>query len=75
VLGLDRRAGTRALRELVAAAVLAANKRAAAFFKTLDSKNRYAVLYRTQSAKKAETRARRIAAFVAMLARGENIHP
>lgn len=57
------------------AAALAANKHAAAFFKTLDSKNRYAVLYRTQSAKKAETRARRIATFVGMLARGEKIHP
>lgn len=48
---------------------------AAAFFAGLDSRNRYAVLYRVQTAKKAETRARRIADFVAMLARGETIHP
>ena len=56
-------------------AVLAKNKKAAAFFETLDSKNRYAILYRTHNAKKAETRAARIAKFVAMLARGETIHP
>jgi uncharacterized protein YdeI (YjbR/CyaY-like superfamily) len=51
------------------------NKKAAAFFTTLDSRNRYAVLFRIQTAKKPETRARRIADFVAMLARGEKVHP
>ena len=56
-------------------AALAKNKKAAAFFETLDSKNRYAILYRTHGAKKAETRAARIAKFVAMLAKGETIHP
>jgi uncharacterized protein YdeI (YjbR/CyaY-like superfamily) len=56
-------------------AALAKNKKAAAFFETLDAKNRYAILYRTDGAKKAETRAARIAKFVAMLARGETIHP
>jgi uncharacterized protein YdeI (YjbR/CyaY-like superfamily) len=56
-------------------AALARNKKAAAFFETLDSRNRYAILYRTHNAKKAETRAARIAKFVAMLARGETIHP
>jgi uncharacterized protein YdeI (YjbR/CyaY-like superfamily) len=56
-------------------AALDANKKAAAFFATLDARNRYAVLFRTQSAKKAETRARRIAQFVEMLAKGEKIHP
>ena len=56
-------------------AALAKNKKAAAFFETLDSKNRYAILYRTHNAKKAETRAARIAKFVAMLAKGETIHP
>jgi uncharacterized protein YdeI (YjbR/CyaY-like superfamily) len=56
-------------------AALARNKKAAAFFETLDAKNRYAILYRTHNAKKAETRAERIAKFVAMLARGETIHP
>lgn len=46
---------------------LDANPRAAAFFGSLDSRNRYAILYRLQSAKKPETRARRLAQFVAML--------
>jgi uncharacterized protein YdeI (YjbR/CyaY-like superfamily) len=54
---------------------LAKNKKAAAFFETLDAKNRYAILHRTHNAKKAETRAARIAKFVAMLAKGETIHP
>ncbi|OWJ66949.1 YdeI/OmpD-associated family protein [Inquilinus limosus] len=56
-------------------AALDDNPVAAAFFATLDSRNRYAVLYRVQTARKPETRARRIADFVAMLARGERIHP
>ena len=47
---------------------------AAAFFATLKGANRYAILYRIQTAKKAETRARRIAQFVSMLERGETIH-
>ncbi|MDQ3698866.1 MAG: YdeI/OmpD-associated family protein [Gemmatimonadota bacterium] len=57
------------------AAALAANKKAAAFFTTLDGANRYAILYRVQTAKKEETRQRRIAELVAMLARHETIHP
>ena len=56
-------------------AALDRNARAAAFFATLDSRNRFAVLYRVQSAKKAETRQQRIAAFVGMLARGEKLYP
>jgi uncharacterized protein YdeI (YjbR/CyaY-like superfamily) len=56
-------------------AALARNKKAAAFFETLDAKNRYAILHRTHNAKKVETRAARIAKFVAMLAKGETIHP
>jgi uncharacterized protein YdeI (YjbR/CyaY-like superfamily) len=56
-------------------AALAGNKKAAAFFETLDARNRYAILYRTHNAKKAETRAARIAKFIAMLAAGETIHP
>jgi uncharacterized protein YdeI (YjbR/CyaY-like superfamily) len=44
-------------------------------FAELDGANRYAVLYRVQTAKKPETRARRIETLVAMLARGETIHP
>lgn len=57
------------------AAALAANPAAQAAFEGLDSKNRFAIVYRTGQAKKAETRARRIETFVAMLARGEVIHP
>lgn len=56
-------------------AALATNPRAAAFFATLNSANRYAVLFRIHTAKKAETRARRIAQFVEMLARNEKLHP
>jgi len=56
------------------AAALAANPRAAAFFATLDAANRYSVLYRIQTVKKPETRAKRIEHFVAMLARHEKIH-
>ena len=44
---------------------------AAAAFEALDSRNRYAILHRIQTAKKPETRARRIAKFVAMLQAGE----
>jgi len=57
------------------ARALAADERAGAFFATLDSANRYAILYRVGDAKRPETRARRIATFVAMLARHEKIHP
>jgi uncharacterized protein YdeI (YjbR/CyaY-like superfamily) len=56
-------------------AALAKNKKAAAFFLKLDARNRYAVLWRVQTAKKVETREKRIAEFVAMLARGEKLHP
>jgi uncharacterized protein YdeI (YjbR/CyaY-like superfamily) len=51
------------------------NPNAAAFFATLDSANRYAVLYRIHEAKKPETRARRIEKFIGMLNRGEKVHP
>jgi uncharacterized protein YdeI (YjbR/CyaY-like superfamily) len=57
------------------AAALAANPRASAFFATLNAANRYAILWRVHTAKKAETRARRIADFVEMLARHEKLHP
>jgi uncharacterized protein YdeI (YjbR/CyaY-like superfamily) len=57
------------------AAALAASSRATEFFAGLDSANRYAVLFRVQAAGKPETRARRIARLVAMLDRGEKIHP
>jgi uncharacterized protein YdeI (YjbR/CyaY-like superfamily) len=54
---------------------LNANPRAQAMFQTLTSANRYSVLHRIGSAKRPETRARRIEQFVEMLARGETIHP
>jgi uncharacterized protein YdeI (YjbR/CyaY-like superfamily) len=56
-------------------AALEADPAAREFFGTLNSRNRYAVLYRVQEAKRPETRARRIARFVEMLARGEKLHP
>jgi uncharacterized protein YdeI (YjbR/CyaY-like superfamily) len=55
-------------------AALDADAGAAAFFTGLDSANRYAILYRIQEARRPETRARRIATFVAMLAEGRRIH-
>jgi len=51
------------------------NPRAKAFFAKLEGRNRYAILWRVQTAKKAETRAKRIALFVEMLERGEKLHP
>lgn len=57
------------------AAALDRNARARAFFEALDGANRYAILYRIQTAKKPETRAERIVRFVAMCAQGEMIHP
>jgi uncharacterized protein YdeI (YjbR/CyaY-like superfamily) len=55
-------------------AALEAEPRAKAFFATINAANRYAILWRIQTAVKAETRARRIAQLVEMLARGETIH-
>ncbi len=55
-------------------AALDAEPAAAAFFANLDGANRYAILYRVQEARRPETRARRIATFVAMLAEGRRIH-
>lgn len=55
-------------------AALEAEPRAKAFFATINAANRYAVLWRIQTAVKAETRARRIAQLVEMLARGETLH-
>lgn len=56
-------------------AALDAEPAARALFDQLDGANRYAILYRTHGAKTAETRARKIAGFVSMLARGETIYP
>ena len=55
-------------------AALDAEPQAKAFFATVNASNRYAVLWRIQTAMKPETRARRIAQLVAMLARGETVH-
>ncbi|HEY4812334.1 MAG TPA: YdeI/OmpD-associated family protein [Solirubrobacteraceae bacterium] len=56
-------------------AALDAAPEAKAMFARLTGQNRYAVLYRIHEAKRSDTRARRIEHFVAMLARGETIHP
>lgn len=53
---------------------LDASPRAREFFQSLDSANRYAVLFRIQTVKKAETRSRKIREFVEMLERNESIH-
>jgi uncharacterized protein YdeI (YjbR/CyaY-like superfamily) len=57
------------------AAAIAADPEAAAFFETLTSQNRFAIVFRTSNARRPETRARRIADFVAMLARHETVYP
>jgi uncharacterized protein YdeI (YjbR/CyaY-like superfamily) len=56
------------------AAALDAQPRARQMFELLTSQNRYAVLLRVDSAKRSDTRARRIEKFVAMLARGETVY-
>lgn len=56
-------------------AALERHAKAKAFFATLSSANRYALLYRLQTAKRAETRARRIEQFIDMLERGKTFHP
>jgi uncharacterized protein YdeI (YjbR/CyaY-like superfamily) len=56
-------------------AALAAQPAAAAMFARLTGRNRYAILYRLSTAKRAETRVRRLEKYVAMLARGETIYP
>jgi uncharacterized protein YdeI (YjbR/CyaY-like superfamily) len=57
------------------AAAFAANPVAREMFETLSGQNRYAVLYRIQTAKRADTRRRRIEQFVCMLEHGETIYP
>lgn len=57
------------------AAALSAESRAQAMFDILTSQNRYAVLHQIASAKRPETRTRRIEQVVAMLARGETPYP
>ena len=57
------------------AEALARNVKARTFFETLDAANRYAILYRVTTAKRAETRAARIATFVAMCEEHKPLHP
>jgi uncharacterized protein YdeI (YjbR/CyaY-like superfamily) len=54
---------------------LDASPTAAAAFAELNGANRYAILYRVEDAKRPATRVRRIERFVAMLERGERLHP
>jgi uncharacterized protein YdeI (YjbR/CyaY-like superfamily) len=52
-----------------------ANPAAKAFYATLNSQNRYAILFRLQTARKPETRAKRIEQFIIMLEKGEKLYP
>lgn len=56
-------------------AALDENPRAKAFFQMLDGTNRYKILFRIQTVKKPETRARKIQSFIEMLEKHEKIHP
>jgi uncharacterized protein YdeI (YjbR/CyaY-like superfamily) len=51
------------------------NKKAKEFYETLNRHNQYAIVFRINSAKKQETRAKRIQQFLIMLEKGEKIHP
>ena len=51
------------------------DKKAKAFFDTLNKANTYAIIYRLQTAKKPETRQRRMRAILEMLSKGEKFHP
>ena len=55
-------------------AALGRNKKAKAFFESLNKANRYAIAYRLQTAKKPETRQRRMEMILGMLGRGEAFH-
>ncbi len=57
------------------ASALRSNAAAKKTFETLSKQNRFAILFRLATAKKPETRARRLEKFLGMLARGESIHP
>lgn len=54
---------------------LDASPKAGEFFATLNSQNRFAIIFRVNGLKRAETRAKRISEFVAMLERGETPYP
>jgi uncharacterized protein YdeI (YjbR/CyaY-like superfamily) len=53
---------------------LSRDKKAKAFFETLNKTNRYAIVYRLQTAKKPDTRERRLQTILAMMSRGEKFH-
>lgn len=53
---------------------LAKNKKAQAFFETLNKTNRYAISWRLQTAKKSETREKRVQTILTMLEKGEKFH-
>jgi uncharacterized protein YdeI (YjbR/CyaY-like superfamily) len=55
-------------------AALTKRKKAATFFKTLNKTNTYAIAWRLNTAKKPETRARRMEAVIGMLEKGETFH-
>jgi uncharacterized protein YdeI (YjbR/CyaY-like superfamily) len=57
------------------AAAIDADPAARAMFEILTKQNRYAIIWRVTQTKRPETRQRRIEQFVAMLARGETVHP
>lgn len=69
----DSSARAKAPRDFLRA--LAKNPKARAFFETLEKRNSYAIIYRLQTAKKPETRAKRMQIILEMLARGEKFHP
>jgi uncharacterized protein YdeI (YjbR/CyaY-like superfamily) len=50
------------------------NPRASEFFKTLNKANRYAIIWRLHTAKKAETRERLTRTFIEMLEKGKTVH-
>ena len=54
---------------------LARDKNAEAFFKTLNKTNIYSIVWRLQTAKKPETRIKRMKAILEMLKKGEKFHP
>lgn len=54
--------------------VLARNKKAGALYKTLNKANLYSIAYRLQTARRPETKLKRIESIIEMLARGETFH-
>ena len=68
-----RMAGGEAPPDLLAA--IRAAPKAAAMYETLSRQNRFALSFRVQSLKTPAGRAKKIADFVAMLERGETVHP